>query len=42
MQPGVGFWNMAKAMNLDVGDTAEQRERFWIAELTRCSETWVP
>jgi hypothetical protein len=39
MQPGVGFWNMAKAMDLDVGDTAEQRERFWVAELTCCYET---
>jgi len=40
MKPGVGFWNMAKVMDLDVGDTEEQRERFWVAELTRCYEVW--
>jgi hypothetical protein len=28
-------------MDLDVGDTAEQREGFWVAEVTRCYEKWA-
>jgi hypothetical protein len=39
-QPGVGFWNMAKEMGLEVGATEEARESYWIGELNRCYTVW--
>jgi hypothetical protein len=39
-KPGVGFWNMAKEMNLDIGATEDDRTRYWIAELNECYRVW--
>jgi hypothetical protein len=38
--PGVGFWNMAKEMNLAVGNTEDEHLLFWTRELTRCHAYW--
>jgi hypothetical protein len=39
-QPGVGFWNLAEAAGFKIGDTLEQREAFWLDELTACHAFW--
>ena len=40
-RPGVGFWNMAKEMGIDVGATEADRDRYWVGELKRCYSTWA-
>jgi hypothetical protein len=39
-KPGLGFWNMAKEMGLDVGTTDAERDRYWVEELKRCYAAW--
>jgi hypothetical protein len=40
-RPGVGFWNMAREMRLDVGRAEAEQERFWVRELNRCYAKWA-
>jgi hypothetical protein len=38
--PGVGFWNIARAIGIDPGATEELRLEFWVKEFGRCHAYW--
>jgi hypothetical protein len=35
-EPGVGFWNIARDLGVAFGDSAEEREAFWLESLKAC------
>ena len=39
-QPGVGFWNIARDLDLSPGETEDEREAFWLSSLKACHERW--
>jgi hypothetical protein len=42
MQPGVGFWNIAKDLGIQFGDSPNEREAFWLQSLEECHKRWKP
>jgi hypothetical protein len=38
--PGVGYWNLAHMMGVDVGTTDASVEAFWVSELQECYRVW--
>ena len=40
MEPGVGFWNIARDLGLEPGDTEAKREKFWLDSLRECHAQW--
>jgi hypothetical protein len=38
--PGVGYWNLAEMMGIDVGTTEESVDAFWVSELQECYRVW--
>jgi len=41
-QPGVGFWNIAKELGIEVGESENQRVAFWLDSLQECHRRWRP
>jgi hypothetical protein len=42
MEPGVGFWNIAKDLGIEFGDSPGEREAFWVQSLNECYARWQP
>jgi hypothetical protein len=38
--PPEGFWTFCKDLNVHVGQSKLDRERFWVHEFTRCLKRW--
>jgi len=38
--PGVGFWNIAQLMGLNIGNTEAEKVAFWAREFGRCHDYW--
>ena len=38
--PGVGYWNFAKLLGLEVGDSEAEQVKFWAQEFSRCHAYW--
>jgi hypothetical protein len=38
--PGIGFWNIAKELGIDVGRSDLERESFWLESLRECHVHW--
>lgn len=36
MEPGIGFWNVAKGLGLEIGDSPHERQAFWRQSLSDC------
>jgi hypothetical protein len=40
-EPGVGFWNIARDLGIEFGDSVDEREAFWLESLKACFEYYA-